>query len=498
MKNIDKSILRELCLKNHCAFTRYFFKKRKKQNLIMSAHHNIMGATLDKVFTGEIKRLIINVAPRYTKTEMAVTSFIARGFAINPSSEFIHASYADSLVMRNSMTVKDLVMHESYQELFPYKLKKDSQSKKAWRIADHDGGLLAVSSGGTVTGFGAGLMQEGFTGALVMDDPLKPKDAYSDTLRTKINQQMTDTFLSRLAHKDVPIVIIMQRVHEDDMTGFLLKGGTGEKWHHLCLPCEITDSDKEYDYSANPYGIPIEYDLPNGALWPYKHTLEDLDQMRKADPYTTAAQYDQKPSPLGGGIFKDEWWKYYDSDVPPQFEYRFITADTAQKVKEHNDWSVMGCWGVYDNNLYLIDVVRGKWESPELRRVMLEFYNKHKHSAAPKGSLRHVYIEDKSSGTDLIQSLEGKMTIVAVQRNIDKVTRAMDTVPYMASGRVFIPKHSEWVSDLKDEMRKFTPVMSHKHDDQVDMFMDGVEMALMDKGGEAGTWSISGRRVRER
>tara|TARA_Y100000004_G_scaffold46437_1_gene50953 strand:+ start:318 stop:1784 length:1467 start_codon:yes stop_codon:yes gene_type:complete len=488
MQNIDKGILRELLINNHVAFTRYFFKQRKRQKLIMNSHHYVIGKALDRVFSGEITRLIVNIAPRYTKTEEVVISFIARGFAMNPSAEFIHSSYADSLVMRNSMTIKDLVTHESFQELWPMQLKKDSQSKKAWQIADHGGKLLAVSSGGTVTGFGAGLMQDGFTGALVIDDPLKPKDAYSDAVRSKINNQMTDTFLSRLAHKKVPIIIVMQRVHEDDMTGFLLNGGTGEKWHHLCLPCEITDETKQYNTSEFPYGIPIEYNIPNGALWEYKHSLNDLEEMRKSDPYTTAAQYDQRPSPLGGGIFKDEWFKYYPSNVLPKLEFRFITGDTAQKTKEHNDRSAFGCWGVADNKLYLLDVVKGKWESPELRQTLREFYYKHRNHSAPTGQLRFVYIEDKSSGTDLIQSLEDEMPIFPVQRNVDKVTRAMDTVPYMASGKVYLPENADWLSDFKEEVRKFTPLMTHKFDDQVDMLMDGVKMGLMPYANEAGAW----------
>lgn len=484
----DKVRLREVFLHDHVAFTRYFFKQRKKQKLILSAHHRIIGEAMDKVIKGEITRLIVNIAPRYTKTEEVVVSFIARGFAINPSSEFIHASYADSLAMRNSMTIKDLLMHESYQEFWPLKLKKDSQSKKIWRIADHDGGLLAVASGGTITGFGAGLMQEGFTGALVIDDPLKPKDAYSDTTRKKINAQMTDTFLSRLAHKNVPIIVVMQRIHEDDMTGYLLKGGTGEKWHHLCLPCEITDETKQYNYAEYPFGIPVEYDLPNGALWPFKHTIEDLEAMREADPYTTAAQYDQSPSPLGGGIFKDTWWTYYDPSVLPEFEYRIITADTAQKTGQHNDYSVFGAWGVYDNKLYLLDILRGKWESPELKDAAKDFYAKHSHSTAPRGRLRAIYIEDKVSGTDLIQNLKREMPIIDVQRDKDKVTRALDTVPYLTTGRVLLPENAHFLSDFKSEMRKFTPLMTHDHDDQVDVFMDAVEQTLMIPENEAGAW----------
>ena len=488
MKNIEKGILRKLLETNHVAFTRYFFKQRKNQPLIMNPHHWIIGKTLDRVFSGEITRLIVNLPPRYTKTEEVVISFIARGFALNPSCEFIHSSYADSLVMRNSMEIKDLLMHESFQELWPMQLKKDSQSKKAWQIDQHGGRLLAVPSGGTITGFGAGLMQDGFTGALVIDDPLKPKDAYSDGVRSKINNQMTDTFLSRLAHKNVPIIVVMQRLHEDDMTGYLLNGGSGDKWHHLCLPAEITDETKLYKKAQYPYGIPIEYNLDNGPLWEYKHTVKDLKTMRESDPYTTAAQYDQNPSPQGGGIFKDEWWAYYPANIPMTFEYRFITADTAQKTKEYNDNSAIGCWGVKNGKLYLIDICKGKWESPDLRKILLEFYKKHKNDTAPTGKVRWVYIEDKSSGTDLIQSLRNDMPISAVQRNVDKVTRAHDCVPYICTGKVLLPDNGDWVQDFKAEVRKFTPLMTHKHDDQVDMFMDAVMLGLGAPKNEAGSW----------
>jgi len=488
MTNIEKAILKKTLLNNSLAFTRYFFYQRKKQRMILNRHHYLIGQTLDRVFKGEIKRLIVNIAPRYTKTEQVVISFIANGFAINPSSEFIHASYADSLALKNSMIIKDLIAHESYKSLFNLEFKKDSKSKKSWRIEGHDGGLLAVSSGGTITGFGAGLMKEGFTGALIIDDPIKPQDAYSDVVRDKVNQQINDTFMSRLAHKDVPVIIVMQRLHEDDTTGFLLGGGTGEKWHHLCLPCEITDESKVYNYDINPYGIPIEHNLKNGALWPYKHTLEDLEMMKKSHPYSTASQLYQSPAPLGGGIFKDEFFNYWPNNIQTAFEYKFITADTAQKTKEHNDRSAIACWGVKNNNLYLIDLVCGRWESPDLKRVFIEFHEKHKTATNQIGNMRYVYIEDKSSGTDMIQNLKNDMNIIAVQRNKDKFTRAQDALPYLVTGKVFLPEKASFIHDFKMELRSFTPLMTHKHDDQVDVLLDAVQIALMQPKKVAGTF----------
>jgi predicted phage terminase large subunit-like protein len=163
---------------------------------------------------------------------------------------------------------------------------------------------------------------------------------------------------------------------------------------------------------------------------------------------------------LGGGIFKDSWWKYYNPNMNMQYEYLFITGDTAQKTGSHNDYSVFMCFGINNNNLYLIDVVRGKWESPELKQVARDFYNKYHRAGVKEGRLRAVYIEDKSSGTDVIQNLRREFPVIPVQRGKDKVTRAMDVVPYCASGRVFLPENASWLSDFKDEVRKFTPLMS--------------------------------------
>lgn len=482
----ERAILREYCLRKHLHFTRYFFKHRENSKFIVNRHHEVISKVLDRVFTGEITRLIINIPPGYTKTEMAVLAFIARGFAINPSSRFIHTSYSDDLALLNSSRIKEIIISDEYQALWPLQFRKDSTAKKSW-YTQQGGGLLAKSSGGTITGFRAGQMVEEFSGALIVDDPLKPEDAYSEPKRMTNNRIITNTLKSRLAHENIPIIFIMQRLHEDDATGFLLTGGTGEKWHHLLLPAEI-QADVEYPKEYT-HGIYIEHGLAPGPLWPYKHTLDHLEVMRESDPYTTSSQYDQKPAPLGGGIYKDKWWQYYDQDVQPQFEYRFIVGDTAQKTKEHNDYSVFGCWGIFQDNAYLIDVLRGKWEAPELRDILRAFYLKHRHHTAPTGRLRSVYIEDKSSGTDLIQSLRKEMPIQDIQRNIDKVTRAMDTVPYMASGRVFLPKQAVWLSDFKAEMQKFTPMMTHKHDDQVDMCMDGIQIGLMAPKMQAGGFS---------
>ena len=481
-----KEGLRLGCTLNHLIFTRYFFKKREGTKFIVNPHHKIIGDTLDRVFSGEIKRLIINVPPGYTKTEMAVISFIARGLAVNPQSKFIHTSYSDSLALNNSILIRDIITSEEFTGIFPMELRKDSHAKKYW-YNTAGGGMYAVSSGGAITGFRAGRMVDGFSGAFIVDDPIKPEDAYSQVKRDRINNRINSTFKSRLAHEDIPIVFIMQRIHEDDTTGFLLRGGTGEKWHHLNLPVRIEEEEKDYpkDYT---HGIPIDYKLPTGPLWEYKHNNNQIDTMMESDPYTTAAQYFQRPSPAGGGLVKESWWKYYN--MLPDMEWTGIFGDTAQKTKEHNDFSVFQLWGKSGNNIYLIDQIRGKWESTDLRIQFIAFWNKHHKPSVTLGKLRCAYIEDKSSGTGLIQDIKRNegIPIKPIQRNTDKVTRLMDKIPYISSGYVYLPEDSDFLSEYIHEFSAFTPLMSHKHDDQIDPTLDAIDIMLSPPKNEVGGW----------
>ena len=197
----------------------------------------------------------------------------------------------------------------------------------------------------------------------------------------------------------------------------------------------------------------------------------------------------QSPSPLGGGIFKDEWWKFYS--VAPNVEYKIITADTAQKTKERNDYSAFQCWGVLDNNIYLLDQIRGKWEAPDLKIQFKAFWAKHFGSGTEtRGQLRSAYIEDKVSGTGLIQDIKKNdgIPVIAVQRNTDKVTRAMDMAPYIASGYVYLPENTHWLSEYLSEFARFTPLMTHEFDDQIDPTLDAINILLRPAENESGTW----------
>jgi len=231
-------------------------------------------------------------------------------------------------------------------------------------------------------------------------------------------------------------------------------------------------------FSAGDMQGLVPYKIPVGEpLWPFKHNLEQLLTLKTGDPYTYSSQMQQDPSPAGGGMFKSNYWKHYEV-LPAGMDAMRIYGDTAQKTREHNDYSVFQCWGRIPNQgIYLLDQIRGKWEAPELESKLVEFWNKWKPTMYRPFGATVVKIEDKSSGSSLIQSIKTNYMIPVepIQRNTDKVLRAMGVVKFFASGYINLPLDVEWINDYKEEFRKFTPLMTHKHDDQIDPTMDAVE-----------------------
>jgi predicted phage terminase large subunit-like protein len=218
--------------------------------------------------------------------------------------------------------------------------------------------------------------------------------------------------------------------------------------------------------------------IPLGSpLWAFKQDSDQLKVIELGDKYTYSSQYQQNPSPLGGGMFKDAYWKHYDV-LPLDIDLIRIYGDTAQKTKERNDYSVFQIWArSRSSGIYLLDQARGKWEAPELESKLVEFWNKHKPTQFKPIGAQSVKIEDKSSGSSLIQSIQRDylIPIEPIQRNTDKVLRAMGVVKYFASGFIHLPNNTDFIHDYKEEFRKFTPLMTHKHDDQIDPTMDAVE-----------------------
>ena len=328
-------------------------------------------------------------------------------------------------------------------------------------------------------------MAEGWQGAILIDDPLKVEDAYSKTNRDKANRKLISTVKSRRANPDTPIVVIMQRLAEEDPTGFIKAGGIPGEWTFIEIPALITD-----EYVANlpehirPMVDSSERDEDGRfSYWPYKEPLQELLAAEKADRYVFSGQYMQRPSPLGGGIIQSG--KFVRYGALPSLQYRKIYADTAQKTAERNDYSVFQCWGYgKDNRVYLLDQIRGKWAAPELKRRATDFWNKHKAIGAGNPdapALRQMLVEDKASGTGLIQDLaeDGGIPVAGIERTKDKLTRVMDIVSHIDVGNVCVPAEAPWVNDFITECDSFTADDTHAHDDQIDPMVDAITDMLM-------------------
>ena len=428
-------------------FCRYGFLQQRGYRWGRNWHHELICRNLQDVFEGRCKRLIINIPPRYSKTEIAVVNFIAWALGKAPDSEFIHVSYGARLAAGNTTRARDLVRAEWYQELFPdLKLNPEKQANDDWRTLQ-GGVVFATGAGGTITGFGAGKKRPGFGGAIIVDDPHKPVEATSDTMRENVIEWFKNTLESRRNSPETPIIVIMQRLHEEDLAGWLLGGGNGEQWEHLCIPA-LNDP---------PVSLWPE-DAPE-PLWPETHTLDDLRRMEKSKPYEFAGQYMQRPAPLGGGIFKIEWWRYYSGNALPPVQRIVQSWDTAFKTKTANDYSVCTTWAECENGYYLLDVWKNRVEFPELKRMVVALAAKYRPHA--------VIVEDKASGQSLIQELQRdtKLPIIPVKVDVDKQTRAFAVTPLIQSGRVRLPDDAPWLADYIASHAAFP---NAAHDDDVD------------------------------
>lgn len=444
------------CRTDLLAFTQYAFQARRGVPFKLAPHHATIATALERVVIGQTKRLIINIPPRSGKTELAVKNFIAWCMGNWPDSEFIHASYSKRLATTNTWETRAIMQHESFSEVFGNPaFRDDSNAKDEFRTTQ--GGIVyATGADGTITGYGAGKMRDTFGGAIVIDDPHKAGDANSEIMRRNVIDWFGTTMESRKNTPDTPIIIIMQRLHEMDLSGWLLSGGNGEDWEHVNIPAREASGD---------------------SFWPEQFPADMLARLEKSNAYVFAGQYMQRPAPIGGGIFKDEWWQYLNAE--PLMEYRTLYADTAQKTKQENDFTVFQAWGrAQDGRAVMLDMVRGKWEAPELLVQARAFHAKHR--AHHNGTLRGFKVEDKVSGTGLIQTLRREgIPMQAIQRDRDKITRAYDAAPYIEAGRVAIMQSCPHLSDFLSEATAFP---NAAHDDTLDPMMDAVMDLCHDSG----------------
>jgi len=357
---------------------------------------------------GKIRRLIINLPPRHLKSLMASTAFPAWCLGRDPTAQILCVSYAQDLADKLARDCRGIMMSPWYRQLFPTRLAPHRQAVQEF-ITTRQGYRLSTSTGGVVTGRGANI--------IIIDDPLKPDEALSDAQRQGANEWFDHTLYSRLNDKrHGAIIIIMQRLHEDDLVGHVL---AQEPWEVVSFAA-IAETDEEHRIETI-WGSRSFTRRQGEALHPNREPLEVLDRIRRTiGEYNFAGQYQQSPAPLGGGLVKAEWFKRYrENELPERFDRIVQSWDTANKATELSDFSVCTTWGVKGKDLFLLGVLRRRLEYPALKRAVRE-----QHSLF---GANVVLIEDKASGTQLIQELiqDGCYGVTRYQPTIDRSCACM-------------------------------------------------------------------------
>jgi predicted phage terminase large subunit-like protein len=427
---------------------RCFHDLNPQADLAMNWHLQVIAAKLMEVRQGKIRRLIINLPPRHLKSLMASIAFPAWCLGHGPSAQILCVSYAQELADKLARDCRSIMMSRWYQQVFPTRLAPHRQAVQEF-ITTRQGYRLATSTGGVLTGRGADI--------ILIDDPLKPEEALSEAQRQAANEWYDHTLYSRQNDKrHGAIVTIMQRLHEDDLIGHLL---AQEPWEVLSFPA-IAEGDEVHEIETI-WGPQCFTRRRGEALHPDREPLEVLDRIRRTiGEYNFAGQYQQSPAPLGGGLVKAEWFKRYrESELPERFDRIVQSWDTANKVTELSDFSVCTTWGVKDKDLFLIAVFRRRLEYPALKRAVRE-----------QQSLFHatvVLIEDKASGTQLIQELitDGCHGVTRYQPTGDKTMRLHAQTATIENGFVHIPETAPWLAEYLHELTVFP---KGKHDDQAD------------------------------
>jgi predicted phage terminase large subunit-like protein len=449
IENLTRAEYEVLLRQDFAAFAgRCFPDLNPQAQLALNWHLEVIAAKLMEVWQGKIRRLIINLPPRHLKSLMASIAFPAWCLGHDPSAQILCVSYAQDLSDKLARDCRSIMTSLWYRQIFPTRLAPHRQAVQEF-ITTRQGYRLATSTGGVLTGRGADI--------ILIDDPLKPEEALSNAQRKAANEWYDHTLYSRLNDKrHGAIVIIMQRLHEDDLIGHVL---AQEGWEVLSFPA-IAEADEVHEIETI-WGPQRFTRLQGEALHPDREPLETLDRIRRTiGEYNFAGQYQQSPAPLGGGLVKAEWFKRYgEKDRPEHFDRIVQSWDTANKATELSDFSVCTTWGVKGKDLFLLGLFRRRLEYPALKRAVREQQSLFGAS--------EVLIEDKASGTQLIQELigDGCHGVTRYQPTCDKIMRLHAQTAMIDNGFVSIPETAPWLDEYLHELTVFP---NGKHDDQVD------------------------------
>jgi predicted phage terminase large subunit-like protein len=444
---------------------RAFHTLYPKSRFLTNWHLAVIAARLEAVRAGHIRRLMINLPPRHLKSLLASVAFPAWVLGHEPGAEVLCVSYAQELADKWSRDCRRIIASPWYRWLFPTRLAAARQAMAEFETTA-GGRRIAAGVGGVLTGRGADL--------IVIDDPLKPEEALSDARRRAANEWYDHTLYSRLNDKArSAIVLVMHRLHEDDLAGHVL---AQEDWEVVRFPA-IAEADETH--ALETLLRPLVFSRRRGeALHPAREPPAMLEAIRRTiGEYNFAGQYQQAPAPLGGGMVKPAWFKRYGpAELPAAFERVVQSWDSANKASELADFSVCTSWGIKGPQLYLLDVLRARLDYPELKRAVRAEYAR----LGPDV----VLIEDKASGTQLIQELvgEGMHAVARYRPQADKVMRMHAQTATIENGFVHLPQTAPWLAEYLRELAVFP---NGRFDDQVDstaQFLDWFKMSGREDG----------------
>lgn len=474
LRTTDNSELKAKLLGSLLLFTRVFFEIRTGRpfNIVEPVSREPRQLTICReltgLFNGDAKYLMINIQPGSGKT-ILLQHFVAWGLAHYPDSRFLYLSHSEDLAATHTGTIKQIIEMPEYQRLFGVKLRRDSTAKSAF-VTTAGGHVRAFGIKGPVTGHDAGLPGvDRFSGALIIDDAHKPNEVHSDAIREGVITNFHETVLPRLRGPRVPLVGIGQCLHEGDLFGHINTGGDGHVWRKVILPT---------------------LDSGGNNLCPDVITTEDLLIMQEKSPYAFASQYQQTPQPAGGALYRKDWFIEYE---PAEILTTFITVDSAETEKTHNDATVFSFWGVYRieyngiptgmYGLHWIDCLQLWVEPCNLEAEFLAFVRDClRYKVQPTQSA----IEKKSTGTylcSLLKNIPG-MQIIEIDRpgNVgSKTDRFIKVQPYYSSKRVTLPRGGRHNQLVTDHMAKITANNTHRFDDIADTAECAVTCALIDR-----------------
>ena len=520
----EVDVLREYLEGNFKEFSKFCFKILTGQQMMDVDYYDILFDVIQRLIDQEFNRMIINIPPRAGKTLILSQLLPLFAWVRNPSGHTILTGFNSDVLAESSGYIRTIMSDPDFQHVFPDVII-DNNKKSVERLGTMSAGVChAIPTTGKMTGKGCGALVEGFAGLMAIDDVIKPDDANSPTERDKINNRYSNTLLSRLATETTPLVIIMQRLHEDDLCGYLMKGGSADTFEWLSIPGIVTKetgSAEWYQEQIDRYGYtnvkPVLYELPEcdmrtyeehvfedklqpiSSFWSVRKTVETLLGLCKKDSYTFYSQYQGAPVGRGKAATLPEYLRTYKDLSEFSIRYTFITADTASTTETYSDYTVAVLWGVTRcKKLVAMDIKLGKWLVPDLIVEMRNFWKKHNvfDPNNPTHKPRAFYIEDKSSGLYLNQQFEkdGTVKLKPVPRDgnkaNDKFSRYLNTIPYQKEGQIVLPEGHEHTAYCQREMLGQSEYGSTTgHDDFADNLSDAVAIAFAQQSMNYESWS---------